>query len=58
MTYSSFIWRIVRPYRRRMVLALGLLILVMCVGLVPPLILAFVVDFVLGQGRFQRAAVI
>ena len=53
MTYSSFIWQIVRPHRRRFVLALAAMVLVMLVGLIPPLILAFVVDTVLGQGRFD-----
>ena len=53
MTYSSFIWQIVRPHRRRFILALAAMILVMMVGMVPPLILAFVVDTVLGQGRFD-----
>jgi ABC-type multidrug transport system fused ATPase/permease subunit len=53
MTYSSFIWKIVRPYRRRMAIALGVMIVVMAAGLVPPLLLATVIDDVLGDGRFE-----
>jgi subfamily B ATP-binding cassette protein MsbA len=53
MTHTTFLLNTMRPHRKRIIVALAAMSVVTMVGIVPPLILAFVVDSVMGEGRYD-----
>lgn len=53
MNHTAFIWQTVRPHRTRMIAAMGCLMAVTLVGIAPPMLLAVVVDHVIGLGQYH-----
>lgn len=53
MTHSTFIWKILKPHRKRMIAAMLCLMAVSLVGIAPPMILAILVDHVIGLGQYH-----
>ncbi|MCC6424025.1 MAG: ABC transporter ATP-binding protein [Phycisphaerales bacterium] len=51
--YLSYIRHVLRPHKRRLVIAVIALLGVTLVGLVSPLMLALIIDNVVGQGRYD-----
>jgi len=53
MNHSTFIWQILKPHRKRMIAAMLCLMIVTLVGIAPPMILAILVDHVIGLGQYH-----
>ena len=56
MTHLAYILKTLRPHRRRLVLVLAALLGIMIVDLGSPLVVAFLVDVVVAQGRYDLLA--
>ncbi len=56
MTHTAFVLSTIRPHRKRIAIALVAMCMVTMVGIVPPLVIAFVIDKVIGQGRYDLLA--
>jgi len=53
MSYYAFILKLLRPYRKRLVVAIAVMLLLTVVSLLPPLIFAYLVDEVLSAGKWH-----
>ena len=53
MTTTSLMIETIRPHRRKLYLAIGLLAGISVLMLIPPLLFGMVVDKVIGQGRYD-----
>ena len=56
MNYWSYILNILKPHRRRVVYAILSSLALMLIGLSGPLLIAVLIDVVVGQGRFELLA--
>jgi ABC-type multidrug transport system fused ATPase/permease subunit len=56
MLYRQFILRKLAPHRRRMLLALGAMLLIMLADLGSPLVVAILIDYVVGRGLYHWLA--
>src|SRR5690606_10896035 len=51
--YISYIRSVLRPHRRRLVIALVTMLGVTLVAMAVPLIIAFTIDTIIGQGKYH-----
>ena len=56
MTHLGYILKTLRPHRRRLIIALGAMFGIMFIDLGSPLVVAFLIDTVVGQNRYDLLA--
>ena len=49
------VWRFIRPFRRQLILAVTLTGIMTVLGMVPPILMRYLIDDVVGLGRWEQA---